>query len=68
MNDPDYRNRGWQIGTGLQEFTCKQRVGLRLNGPGMYGTEHGTLAITALRAIELNNQWHSFWKSTTMRI
>jgi hypothetical protein len=68
MNYPDDRNRGGQIGTGLQESTCKQLVGLRLKGPGMHGTDHGTLAITALRAIALNGHWHSFWKSTARSI
>jgi hypothetical protein len=68
MNYPDHRKRGWQIGTGLQESTCKQLVGLRLKGPGMHWTEQGALAVTALRAIDLNGRWHSFWKSTAMSI
>jgi hypothetical protein len=68
MNYPDDRKRGWQIGTGMQESTCKQLVGLRLKGPGMHWTDHGALAITALRAIDLNGHWHTFWKSAALAI
>ncbi len=68
MDYPAYRQRGWQIGTGLIESTCKQLVGLRLKGPGMHWSEQGTLAITALKATELNGDWHSFWKSLVLCI
>lgn len=66
MDYPAYRQRGWQIGTGLIESTCKQVVGLRLKGPGMHWSEHGALAMTALKATELNGDWHSFWNSLTL--
>lgn len=66
MDYPAYRQRGWQIGTGMIESTCKQLVGLRLKGPGMHWSEHGALAMTALKAIELNGDWHSFWKSLAL--
>jgi hypothetical protein len=56
----------WQIETGMIESTAKQLVGVRLKGPGMHWTEHGALAITALRAHDLNGHWHSFWKSLTL--
>jgi hypothetical protein len=60
---PRYRDADWQIGTGMIESTAKQLVGVRLKGPGMHWTERGALAITALRAHDLNNHWHSFWNS-----
>jgi hypothetical protein len=63
MDYPACRQRGWQIGTGMIESTCKQVVGQRLKGPGMHWSEHGALAMTALKATELNGDWHSFWKS-----
>lgn len=66
MNYPAARQRGWQIGTGMIESTCKQLVGQRLKGPGMHWTEAGALAVTALRATDLNGQWNSFWKSLTL--
>jgi len=60
---PRYRAAGWQIGTGMVESTARQLVGLRLKGPGMHWTEAGALAVTALRAQDLNSRWHSFWNS-----
>jgi hypothetical protein len=66
MNYPAARQHGWQIGTGMIESTCKQLVGQRLKGPGMHWTEAGALAITALRATDLNGHWNSFWKSLTL--
>jgi len=66
MDYPAYRQRGWQIGTGMIESTCKQLVGLRLKGPGMHWSEHGALAMTALKATDLNGDWHSFWNSLTL--
>lgn len=63
---PRYRSSGWQIGTGMIESTAKQLVGLRLKGPGMHWSTHGATAITALRAQQLNRQWHTFWKNLTL--
>jgi len=66
MNYSPYRQRGWQIGTGMMESTCKQLVGQRLKGPGMHWSEAGALAVTALRAQTLNENWHPFWNTLVM--
>lgn len=63
MDYPTYRAREFQIGTGMMESTARQLVGLRLKGPGMHWTEQGALAVTALRAQDLNGRWHTFWKN-----
>ncbi len=63
MNYPDCRGHGWQIGTGMVESTCKQLVGIRLKGPGMHWSEKGALAVTALRAIDFNGKWNSYWNT-----
>lgn len=68
MNYPDFRQQGWQIGTGMMESTCKQLIGARLKGPGMHWTEAGAVAITALKATDLNGHWTEFWKSLTIAI
>ena len=66
MEYPAYRAADWPIGSGMIESTGKQLVGMRLKGPGMHWTEAGALAITALRATDLNGIWHSFWKSLAL--
>jgi len=63
MDYPQYRARDWPIGSGMIESTGKQLVGGRLKGPGMHWTEAGALAVTALRATDLNGGWHDYWKS-----
>lgn len=68
MKYPQYRQRGWQIGTGMMEATCKQLVGIRLKGPGMHWSERGALAVTALRAQSLNENWHQFWQTLVMNV
>lgn len=66
MDYPNYRSQGWQIGSGMIESTCKQLVGLRLKGPGMHWSENGALAVTALRATDLNGKWKTFWNSLVL--
>jgi hypothetical protein len=63
---PTYRANEWQIGTGMMESTCKQLVGVRLKGPGMHWTEAGALAVTALRATDLNGKWQTFWSKLVL--
>lgn len=58
-----YRDHNWQIGSGMIESTAKQLVGIRLKGPGMHWSPLGASAITALRAHNINNNWHSLWKN-----
>ena len=65
---PRYRVHQWQIGSGMIESNAKQLVGVRLKGPGMHWTEKGALAMTALRAHDLNGNWHSFWKTLTIAV
>lgn len=63
---PAYRANDWQIGSGMIESTAKQLVGLRLKGPGMHWSEAGALAVTALRATDLNGRWHQLWNTLTL--
>ena len=73
MNYPAAKAKGWQIGSGMIESTCKQLVAQRLKGPGRHWSEPGALAITALRATDLratdlNGHWNSFWNTLTIKI
>lgn len=55
-DSPRFRHRGWQIGSGMIASTARQRVGLRLTGPGRHWTATSALAIPALRAWSLNHR------------
>jgi hypothetical protein len=57
----EYRERGFVIGSGIMESTCKQLVGRRLKGSGRQWSERGALAMTALIGQRLNRTWESFW-------
>jgi hypothetical protein len=65
-NDPASRERGWPIGTGRMESSCKPLVGVRLNRPGMPWIEPGALAVTARKATDLNGDWQAFWRTLTL--
>ena len=45
-----FRKKGYQIGSGVMEATCKHLVGQRLNQVGMHWREETADAILALRA------------------
>lgn len=67
MRYPIAQQNGWQIGSGMIESTCKQLVAQRLKGPGMHWSEQGALAITALRATDLNGHWNAFWNTLSLK-
>jgi hypothetical protein len=56
-----YRAKGYVIGSGLMESTCKQVVGRRLKGVGMQWSEEGAIAMAAVVSQELNGNWEEFW-------
>ena len=63
MDYPQYRAKGWQIGSGPVESACKRVVGQRLNGAGMRWGEAGADAVCRLRALFLSEPgpWEAFW-------
>lgn len=63
MDYPQYRAKGWQIGSGPVESACKRVVGQRLKGAGMRWGEDGANAVCHLRALFLSEagQWAAFW-------
>jgi hypothetical protein len=63
----EYRQRGWVIGSGMMESTCKQLVGKRLKGSGRQWSESGAIAMTALIAHRLNWTWDAFWSSRPLQ-
>ena len=65
MNYPEYRSKGWLIGSGPVEAACKPVVGQRLKGTGMRWSEDGADAVCHLRALfrSETGQWDAYWAS-----
>src|SRR5579864_7880654 len=64
MEYPEYRAKGWQIGSGPVESACKTVVGQRLKLAGMRWGEDGTDALCHLRALfqSEHGPWDAFWR------
>lgn len=57
MNYPDYRAKGYQIGSGTMESGCKQ-VGIqRMKVPGATWDKEGARHVAKARAALLSDQW-----------
>lgn len=59
---PAFVARGWQIGSGPTEATCKTLTA-RLKGSGMRWDANHAEALMALEALTQSGQWNSYWKS-----
>jgi hypothetical protein len=59
---PEYRRRGWDIGSGPTESACKV-VGARLKQSGMRWIEAGAATVAPLRALYQSGPeaWDAFW-------
>jgi hypothetical protein len=60
MDYAEYLRRGWPIGTGVVEGTCRHLVKDRLELSGMRWTIAGAGALLALRAVNENGDWDDF--------
>ena len=55
---PEFRAKGWQIGSGPTEATCKTLTA-RLKGSGMRWDADNAEALMALEALTQSGQWDS---------
>jgi hypothetical protein len=64
MNYPEYRAKGWPIGSGNTEAGVKQ-FNKRVKGTEQFWSQSGLDAILALRAlwISQDGRWDKYWKS-----
>jgi hypothetical protein len=64
MNYPEYRKRGWPIGSGVVEAGVKQ-FNKRVKGTDQFWSEAGIEPILSLRAMWLSqdDRWQRYWKS-----
>jgi hypothetical protein len=61
MNYPDFRARGFFVGSGVIEAGCKAVVGQRLKRSGMFWTVSGANNIIALRCARHNGRFEDYW-------
>ena len=59
---PEFLVRGWQIGSGPTEATCKTLTA-RLKGSGMRWDAPNAEALMALEALTQSGQWDLYWQS-----
>lgn len=57
MDDPAYRARGLQIGSGTVESACKQLVSARLKLAGMIWDQEGAEAVAVVRTWLRSDRW-----------
>lgn len=64
MNYPEYRRRGWPIGSGETEAAVKQ-FNKRIKGTEQFWSAEGVEAILALRGLWLSqdNRWQRYWEN-----
>jgi hypothetical protein len=59
---PEFQARGWQIGSGPTEATCKTLTA-RLKGSGMRWDADNAEALMGLEALTQSGQWELYWRS-----
>jgi hypothetical protein len=61
MRYPEFREKGFFVGSGVIEAGCKSIVGVRLKQSGMFWTVRGANAIIALRCCRFNGRFEDYW-------
>lgn len=59
---PEFQAKGWQIGSGPTEATCKTLTA-RLKGSGMRWDADNAEALMGLEALTQSGQWDLYWQS-----
>jgi hypothetical protein len=59
---PEFRNRGWQIGSGPTEAECKTTTH-RIKGRGRRWDADHAESLMALACLEDSRLWHQYWTS-----
>ena len=63
MRYPQFRSRGFFVGTGVMEAACKTIIGGRLKRSGMFWTVRGANSIIALRCCRLSGKFEDYWEA-----
>jgi hypothetical protein len=59
---PEFQTKGWQIGSGPTEATCKTLTA-RLKGSGLRWDGDNAEALMGLEALTQSGQWDLYWQS-----
>ncbi len=62
INYPEFRTKGWQIGSGPTESRCKNSTS-RLKGRGRRWNIRNAEAIAALTTLADSDQWQIYWQT-----
>ena len=62
MRYPEFREKGFFVGSGVVEAGCKSVIGSRLKRSGMFWTVRGANAIIALRCCRINRRFEDYWE------
>ena len=60
MRYPEFRQKGFFVGSGVVEAGCKSVIGSRLKRSGMFWTVRGANAIIALRCCRINGRFEDY--------
>ena len=60
MRYPEYRAKGYQIGSGTIESGCKRVIGARLKQAGMTWTVEGARQVIKARTMFFSDEWDDF--------
>ncbi len=67
MRYSQYLAKGYPIGTGLIEGTCRSLVKDRMDISGAKWTKSGAEGVLKLRAVKKNGHWNDYWDYYTAR-
>ena len=61
MNHDDYISKGYPIGSGVIEGTCRSFIKDRMELSGMRWTKEGAESMLELRSVKVNGCWNRYW-------
>lgn len=61
-----FREKGYQIGSGVIESACKHVVAQRCRRASMRWTDEGLRAVLELRCMDKNKTWEKYWYPDTI--
>lgn len=67
INYADYLSKGYLIGSGAMEGSCRHHVKERIDRGGMHWSASGAMAVLRNRTLIKNGDWEDFWNDEAQR-